>query len=85
MRIVLAATLVAGAATLAGCSTGERMGADGVVEHQLYCGYALPWSVCDGKAQAICPTGYKTVSKTWDAMSGSQMFIRCNGDKPAPG
>jgi hypothetical protein len=71
------AALVIIALPLVGCATGERLTADGAKEVQIVCGYALPWSLCENRAAEACPTGYITVSKEWDAMSGSEMWVRC--------
>jgi hypothetical protein len=67
------------ALTSTGCATGERLAADGATEHQIVCGYALPWSACESRAESLCPSGYKVVSKEWDSLSGSEMWVRCDG------
>jgi hypothetical protein len=74
-RLALAAL----ALPLMGCATGERLNAQGEVEHQIVCGYLLPWSTCESRAESLCPTGFTVVSKEWDAMSGSEMYVRCKG------
>jgi hypothetical protein len=75
MRAIVLAGLTG---VLAGCATGERLTGDGRTEHQIVCGYALPWSLCENRAAELCPAGYTVVSKEWDAMSGSEMWVRCS-------
>lgn len=69
--------VIAMVALLAGCATGERINAQGQTEHQIFCGYALPWAACESRAASLCPAGYVTVSKEWNALSGSEMYVRC--------
>jgi hypothetical protein len=62
---------------LTGCATGTRTNAKGQTEHQIVCGYALPWGACEQRAASLCPAGYDVVSKQWNALSGNEMWAKC--------
>ena len=46
------------------CTTTEQIKRpDGSLEYLIACGAATGWNVCYGKANELCPSGYRTLSE----------------------
>ena len=73
----------------AGCTTTEMILRPGETEYLIACGAGLGWKVCYGRANEMCPTGYRTLGEE-GGFNRTELRISCpigpgEGHYPRPG
>lgn len=62
---------------IGGCTTTQKINRpNGEVEYLIACGASLGWNICYGRANEVCPSGYKTISEE-SGFNRKELRISC--------